>query len=76
MNGEVNVLDSQMTKRFYNRGQESNLIDKDFFIFSRVSLGFFLSHDKSHDVTLGVEKGSKQMSCTLQPRFHADEGMT
>ena len=52
VNGEVNVLDSQMIKRFDNRGQESNLIDKDFFIFSRVSLGFFLSHDKSHDVTL------------------------
>ena len=52
VNGEVNVLDSQIIKRFDNRGQESNLIDKDFFIFSRVSLGFFLSHDKSRDVTL------------------------
>ena len=41
-----------MTKKFDNRGQESNLIDKDFLIFSRVSLGFFLSHDKSRDVTL------------------------
>ena len=52
VNGEVNVLDSQIIKRFDKRGQESNLIDKDFFIFSRVSLGFFFSHDKSHDVTL------------------------
>ena len=28
------------------------------------------------NVDKGVKKGSKQMSYTLQPRFHADEGMT
>ena len=38
VNGEVNVLDSQIIKRFDNRGQESNLIDKDFFYIFK---GFF-----------------------------------